>query len=248
MISSEISIPIAFMSGMLSFFAPCVLPLLPVYVSYITGISLDDLKTKGYAPFRKRMIISSLLYILGFSLVFTLLGITAGGIGRVFRANAREIQIVSGVLLIVFGLEFSGFLNLGFLAKTRKFKLPKWSERLGHFKSFLVGVIFAVTWTPCVGAILGSILALSAVNGSAALGGLLLFTYSLGISLPFLFVSFTLISAPKYLKIIQRKIGLISKISSGILIILGILLITGTYAYLNTWVFDIAYELGYEIR
>lgn len=248
MIANEITLPIAFFSGLVSFFAPCVIPLLPVYVSYVTGVSLSDLRENGYKQYRAKIWSASIFYILGFSIVFTLLGVAVGGIGSFFKIYAREFQIFTGVLLLAFGLEFAGILKLGFLKRDFKVKLPKSIDKLHEIRSFFVGVIFALTWTPCVGAVLGGILALASSTGSASQGGLMLFVYSLGISLPFLFVSFTLIKAPHYLKFIQRKSELINKIAAGLLIILGLLLVTGYYADLNAFIFNIAFKLGYEIR
>lgn len=255
MLFSTITLPIAYAAGVISFFAPCVLPLLPVYISYVTGVSLKDLKTKGYKPFRKKLLVSSVFYIIGFTLFFTILGTSAAGFGVILRRNAREIQIVGGILMIIFGLEFAGKLNLNFIQNkifpnkfNLKLELPKWADKYDSVRSFLLGIIFAITWTPCVGAVLGSIYALAAVSGSALSGATLLFVYSLGITTPFIIVSLTLVQAPKYLKVISSKIEIINKISGFILVILGLLLLTGYYAHLNAFIFDIAFGLGYEIR
>lgn len=243
-----VDIPVAFGAGLISFFAPCVVPLLPAYVSYVTGVSLKDLKTQGYAPFRRRMIASSIFYILGFSLVFVILGTAVAGFGTALRRYDFAIQRIGGLIILILGLEFAGIFHLPFLARERKFELPAWVNKLGNFRAFFVGIVFATAWTPCVGAVLGSILALAAITGTAAQGAFLLFIYSLGISLPFLIVSLTLSSAPKYLSFISNKIGIISKIAGIVLAILGLLLLTGTYKYLNSWLFEIAFGLGYTIR
>lgn len=244
----DINIAVAFGAGVVSFFAPCVVPLLPAYIGYVTGVSFKDLQDRGYAPYRKKLIVSSLLYILGFSLVFVLLGTAAASIGAALRRYDRIIQIVGGLLIIVLGFEFSGLVNIPFLARQRQFSLPAWTKKFGQLRSLLVGVVFATAWTPCVGAVLGSILALAAVSASVARGALLLFVYSLGISVPFMIVSLSLASAPKYLKLIQSRIGIIAKIAGLILVLLGALLLTDTYKYLNSWLFDVAFRLGYEIR
>lgn len=247
MLTSTITFPVAFSAGIVSFFAPCVLPLLPVYISYVTGVSLNELKENGYKKYRRKMLVSSLFYILGFSLLFTILGITAGGVGYLFRLYAREIQIIGGIILVLLGLDFAGQIRLPFSQKQTNIKLPNWVKSSEWLRSFTLGLIFAVTWTPCIGAVLGGIYAIAATSGSAITGGALLFVYSLGISTPFLIVSFTLASAPKYLKFISSKIEIINKISGFVLAILGILLITGYYAHLNAFIFNIAYGLGYEI-
>ncbi len=243
--SGTLSIPIAFSAGVISFFAPCVVPLLPAYVGYVTGVSVKDLEEGGYKPYRKKLIISSILYILGFSVVFVLLGTAAAGVGVILRRYDFVIQRVGGALILLLGLEFAGVLNLPFLNRTRQFKLPEWTERLGYARSFFIGLVFATAWTPCVGAVLGSILALAAVSGTATEGAVLLFVYSLGISIPFMIVSLTLASAPKYMTYLSKHIGIITKIAGILLAILGLLLLTNSYRYLNSFVFQISDQLGW---
>ena len=244
----DINFPVAFGAGVVSFFAPCVVPLLPAYIGYVTGVSLNELKEKGYAPFRKKLLVSSVLYILGFSIVFVLLGTAAASVGSAFRRYDFLIQRVGGLIILILGLEFAGILHLPFLAREKKFQLPSWTEKLGYSRAFFVGIVFATAWTPCVGAVLGSILALAAVTGTAVQGATMLFVYSLGISIPFMVVSFTLASAPKYLSFITKHIGTISKTAGFILAALGILLLTDTYKFLNSFLFEIAFKLGYQIR
>lgn len=244
----DINIFIAFSAGVVSFFAPCVVPLLPAYIGYVTGVSVNDLKEKGQSTFTRKIVMTSILYILGFSIVFVLLGTAAAGFGQIFRQYDELIQRVGGLIILVLGLEFAGFLKIPLLAKQKQFKLPNWVNRLGHFRAFFVGLVFATAWTPCVGAVLGSILALAATTTTAVRGAFLLFVYSLGISIPFLVVSLTLAQAPKYLSILNKHIGKIAKISGVILVLLGLLLLTDTYKYLNSWLFETAFSLGYEIK
>jgi len=244
----DINVPIAFGAGLVSFFAPCVIPLLPAYVGYVTGVSLKELEKKGYAFYRRKLIISSLLYILGFSLVFVALGTAAASIGTFLRRNGLIIQRIGGLIILILGLEFAGVFHIPFLARTKKFTLPEWTKKIGDLRAFFIGFVFAVTWTPCVGAVLGSILTLAAVSSSAGQGALLLFVYSLGISIPFLIVSLTLASAPKYLKFIGKKIGVITKIAGFVLAILGVLLLTNTYKFVNSWLFELAFKFGYTIK
>jgi len=244
----DLNFPVAFGAGIVSFFAPCVVPLLPAYVGYVTGVSLNELKEYGYAPFRRKMVITSILYILGFSIVFVLLGTAAASIGSALRSYDSIIQKFGGLLILILGLEFAGIIHIPFLSTQKQFKLPTWVQSLGYARAFFVGIVFATAWTPCVGVVLGSILALAAVTGTAFHGAILLFVYSLGISIPFLIVSLTLASAPKYLSFMGKYIGIISKIAGIILAILGALLLTGTYGYLNSFIFDIAFKLGYEIK
>lgn len=244
----DVNLPVAFGAGVVSFFAPCVLPLLPAYIGYVTGVSVKDLKEEGYSPYIKKMLLTSIFYILGFSLVFVLLGTAAASVGVTLRRHDELIQRVGGLIILILGLEFAGVFHIPFLSRQTAFKLPEWTKKLGYLRAFFVGLIFATAWTPCVGAVLGSILTLAAVSGTAVQGATLLFVYSLGISIPFLIVSMTLASAPKYLSVIGKHIGIISKVAGIILAILGLLLLTDTYKFLNAWLFDVAFMLGYEIR
>ena len=241
----DVSYTVAFVAGVISFFAPCVVPLLPAYVGYVTGVSLQDLRDRGYGPFRKKMLISSIIYILGFSLVFVLLGTAAASVGGILRQYDFIIQRVGGAIILILGLEFAGVLHFPILARTRQFQLPSWIDKLGYFRAFFVGLVFATAWTPCVGAVLGSILALAAVGGTAVHGASLLFIYSLGISIPFLIVSLTLASAPKYLGFVSKHIGVIAKISGLLLAIIGFLLLTDTYKFLNSFLFSVAGKYGF---
>jgi len=236
---TELSFPIAFLAGIISFLAPCVVPLLPAYVGYVTGVSLEELKKHGYARYRKQMIASSVLYILGFATVFTILGTAAAGLGGTIRGNGGAIQVVGGAVMVVLGLQFAGIFHIKALSMEKKFALPAWADKLGHARSFFIGIIFAIAWSPCVGAVLGSILALAAASGTAATGASLLFVYSLGISLPFLLISMTLAQAPKYLKTFNRYAGGLSKAAGAIIAVLGVLLITGSYGHVNAFFYSL---------
>lgn len=244
----NVNIPIAFGAGIVSFFAPCVVPLLPAFVGYVTGVSVKDLNKEGYSPYLRKLLASSIFYILGFSIVFVILGTAAAGLGASLRRYDDVIQRVGGLIILILGLDFAGVFHIPILSRQAGFKLPEWAKGLGHLRAFFVGLVFATAWTPCVGAVLGSILTLAAVTGTVAQGAILLFVYSLGISVPFLIVSLTLASAPKYLSVIGRHIGVISKLAGLILAMLGLLLLTDTYKFVNAWLFEVAFRLGYEIR
>lgn len=245
---TNINFAAAFGAGVVSFFAPCFVPLLPAYIGYVTGVSVNDLKAKGYAVYRRRLIASSVFYILGFSLVFVLTGSIVASIGFTFRKYEEVIRKVGGAIILLFGLEYAGLLKIKLLAQTKQFALPTWAGKLGSFRAFVVGVVFATAWTPCIGPILGSILALAAVSQTAMTGATLLFFYSLGISLPFLLISLGIAAAPKYLGFLSRNVGLIARVSGIFLALLGFLLLTDTYKYLSAWLFEIAFSLGYQIK
>lgn len=243
----DISFPVAFVGGFASFFAPCVVPLLPTYIAYITGVSISGLSQKGVSGYRGKILSSALLYILGFSLVFVLLGVAASGVGSALRQYQMLIQKVGGIIIIAFGLQTGGFWHFEFLSRGG-LKIPVWINNLGTLRSFFIGVIFALVWTPCVGVILGSILTLAAAGAHMINGALLLFVYSLGISFPFLIVALTLGQAPHYIGWFTKHVLIISRVVGILLILLGILLITDTYKYVNGWIFSLAFRLGYEVR
>jgi cytochrome c-type biogenesis protein len=229
----NISYPIAFVAGLASFFAPCLVPLLPAYIGYVAGVAYSDLKSNGYKNFKKKIIYSTLFYVLGFSAVFVLFGTAIGGVGALLRREDLLFQRIGGFIILLLGLNYTGFLKFTSLAKQKTIKLPSWTKRLGYFRSFIIGVIFATAWTPCIGPILGSILAYAAVSGTLVKGATLLFVYSMGISVPFLVVSLTLSSATDYIKFLTKNARVFSGIAGVLLISLGLLLLTDTYKYIN---------------
>ncbi|MBI4059147.1 sulfite exporter TauE/SafE family protein [Candidatus Microgenomates bacterium] len=233
----DISLPVAFVAGVASVFAPCVVPLLPVYVAYVTGITLTDLKKHNDAIYQRRLLLASLFYVLGFSLIFIMLGLAAAGIGGWLRHYQSILQIIGGILITIFGLELAGIINLPLLARGKMLILPAWTARLGYGRPLLIGMLFALVWAPCVGVILGAILTIAAVQGQAFLGVQLLFVYSLGISLPFILISLTLGHLHKYWSFVSQSSIILSRASGFLLLMIGVLLMTNTYKYVNNWIF-----------
>ena len=196
---NDISFTLAFMAGILSFLSPCVLPLVPSYVSFITGMSFEDLT--GSAD-RKRVrnltITNSLVFIAGFSAVFIALGASSSAAGRILFQYQEWIRIIGGILIIIFGLFISGFLKLDFLMRERKVHLG--GKPAGYIGTFAIGMTFAAGWTPCIGPILGSILLFASAKGSAVYGIKLLSVYSLGLAVPFFISSLAITSFLSYSK------------------------------------------------
>ncbi|MFQ6066975.1 MAG: cytochrome c biogenesis CcdA family protein [bacterium] len=229
---------IALGAGILSFLSPCVLPLLPSYLSFITGISLEELIREGRNPkIRKITLIHSLMFILGFSLIFILLGASASLAGKVLIKYQGWIARIGGAFIILLGIQFTGLINLNFLQKERKFHLKE--KPTGYFGSSLVGVVFAAGWTPCIGPILASILFYASLTNSMWSGITLLAVYSAGFALPFFLVSLGLeVFLERYQKL-KTHLRLISIISGIFLIGVGILLMTNYFliltASLNRW-------------
>jgi len=230
--SQDLSFFLAFIAGLISFLSPCVLPLLPSYLAFITGLSFEELTRPSSARQMRQIILThSLLFILGFSILFTLMGASATLLGQ-FLATYREmIRLGGGVLIIILGLFISGLIPLGFLQKEKKWH---WQHKpLGYLGTFLVGVTFAAGWTPCVGPLLSAILLYASTAENISTGIILLLIYSLGMGIPFLISSLALNSFLNAFQKAHRFIGFLTKIGGILLISIGILLITNSFDLLN---------------
>lgn len=222
---NDISFTLAFLAGILSFLSPCVLPLIPSYVSFITGISFTDL-TVGSDRKRIRYVTmtNSAAFIAGFSTVFIALGISSSAIGQFLFMYLDFLRIIGGVLIIVFGLFIAGFLKIGFFLPEKKIRLS--GKPAGYIGTFLVGMTFAAGWSPCIGPILGTILVYAGSKGSALYGVQLLAVYSLGLALPFFISAVALNMFLSYSSRIAKHMRVIMVISGLLLIIFGIMLLT----------------------
>lgn len=221
----DVSFPLAFAAGVLSFLSPCVLPLLPSYVSFLTGISFEDL-TAGVDRKRIRFltITNSLCFILGFSTVFIALGASSSAVGRAMFEYQESLRIIGGVVIIIFGLFVSGLFKIDFLMKEKKLHLS--GKPAGYVGTFIVGMTFAAGWTPCIGPILGTILLYAGSQGSAWYGFKLLAVYSLGLAVPFFLSSLAMNTFLSYSKKILKYMRVIMITSGLLLIVFGIMLLT----------------------
>lgn len=237
---TDISFPLAFLAGILSFLSPCVLPLVPSYVSFITGISFEDL-TGGVDRKRVRYltITNSLAFISGFSTVFIALGVSSFAVGRVLLEYQDYIRIIGGILIIVFGLFVAGFLKFGFLMREMKFQIK--GRPSGYIGSFLIGMAFAAGWTPCIGPILGTILLYASSKASAIYGFVLLLVYSLGLAIPFFISAIAINSFLSYSRKLNRYMRGIMVLSGVILIIFGILLLSDKVRQLSGFLPDFGF-------
>ena len=232
--SNHLSIFVAFSAGLLSFVSPCVLPLVPSYVTYITGLTFEDITSnKDRAKIRLITIFNSLVFIGGFTTVFVLFGGSATYIGRVLLTYQDIVQKVGGILIIIFGFYIMGVLKLDFLTSEKKIHIER--KPGGYFGSFLVGMAFAAGWTPCVGPILGSILLYASTSGSVAKGMGLLAAYSLGLGLPLFISALAINSFISTFKVITRYMRWITITSGIFLIIIGIMIFTNSFTILSAW-------------
>lgn len=229
----EISLMAAFVAGLLSFLAPCILPLIPPYLAWLSGISLrDDLDKKKV---RTKLFLNSLFLIFGFSIIFIVLGASASFLGQILAPHRLLVQKIGGLIIIFFGLEFAGFLKI---FKNYQVKVvKKLFSKLNHkTSSFLVGLTFAFAWVACFSPILGSILVLSSFQGTLTQGVILLSFYSLGLAIPFLLVSLFLGFFMEKIKVFTKITRWINLFSGLILIILGVLLFTDNFYKIVIWV------------
>jgi len=228
----DLSLFIAFAAGLLSFLSPCVLPLVPSYVVFITGLSFEELTHEHSRQKLRRIILShSLLFILGFSVLFTALGASASLLGQFLSEYRDIIRIIGGVLIILFGLFISGIFSLSFLQQEKKFHLQH--KPIGYIGTFFVGVTFAAGWTPCVGPILSSILLYASTAENMLSGVFLLLAYSLGLGIPFFACSLALNTFLATFQKARRYIGLFTKIGGVLLVLVGVLLLTNSFEVLN---------------
>jgi cytochrome c-type biogenesis protein len=227
----DISFPLAFLAGVLSFLSPCVLPLLPSYVSFITGISFKDL-TAGVdrKQVRYLTITNSVAFISGFSAVFMALGVSSSAVGSFLFQYLDLLRIIGGILVIIFGIFISGFLKLDFLMKDKKIHLG--GKPAGYLGTFIIGMTFAAGWSPCIGPMLGTILVYAGSKGSAVYGLKLLAVYSLGLAVPFFVSALAINSFLSYSKKIVRYMRVIMIISGVLLVVFGIMLLTDQVRYI----------------
>jgi cytochrome c-type biogenesis protein len=217
----------AFVAGFLSFLSPCTLPLYPSYLSYLTGVSFDQLQLSKTPNVRKKAIIHALFFILGFSIVFVGLGFTASLIGEFFISYKILVRTIGGAFIILMGFFLLGWIQWDFLFREKKWHLS--NKPAGYLGSILVGITFAAGWTPCIGPILGSVIALAAT--SPRTGGILLLAYTLGFAIPFFLLALTLGSV----KWIQKYAPIFAKVGGVIMVVMGILLLTDEFSRLTAW-------------
>ena len=230
--AENVSIFVAISAGIISFLSPCILPVIPSYLAFITGISLEELsQQESLRKVRKKVITNSLMFILGFSIIFITLGASATIIGKFLYNNIRWFEIIGGVLVIILGLHFAGIFRLKFLDREKKIHLKK--KPLGYLGTCLVGMAFGAGWTPCVGPILGAILAMAATTQDVLKGIILLAFYSAGLGLPFFLSAIILHKFFEYFKTIRKYFKVISIVGGVLLIIVGILLISGYFSSLS---------------
>jgi cytochrome c-type biogenesis protein len=219
---------VAFLAGLLSFLSPCVLPLVPSYLGFVTGFTLEEMTGR-----RKLAMIHALLFVLGFSLIFILLGAGATALGRVLNYYQDWVTRVGGLLIIFFGLYMVGIIKLGFLEQEQRMHLDR--KPLGYLGSVLVGMAFGAGWTPCIGPLLGAILSMAAQQDSLQRGVVLLGWYSAGLAVPFLVTAWAVESFFDWFKKFRRYMPAVQKVAGVLLLIVGVLMVSGQFTRLAGW-------------
>ena len=222
---------IALGAGLISFLSPCVLPLIPGYISYISGQSLNELTAS-----KKVNLIPLLLFSLGFSFVFIVFGASASALGKILLQNYNQLRIVAGLIIIIFSLQLIGIINIKFLNYEKKYYTNKSTKPLF---TFVVGMAFGFGWTPCIGPILGSILALAATEETISKAILLLCCYSLGLAIPFILSGYVIQKFLIFSKNFKKNINLVSKVGGVILLITGISILTNKLQAFGYYIFNI---------
>ena len=243
MLSVEIGVGFAFLAGLASFLAPCVLPLLPAYLGYLSGHAVLEPGETRSGRERFTIVVHALSFVVGFTVIFVLLGTAAGSLGAFLRGP--WLRYVGGVIVIFFGLTLLELLHVPFLHREVKLEW-RGNREWGYVSSLLIGMVFAAGWTPCVGPALTSILALSADQSTAARGALLLAAYSAGVGLPFIAAALVIDRLTALLDRITRYLPLIQKLTGVLLVLIGLVILTDSFTVLGGWLerVGIGWDLG----
>lgn len=230
--SSNVSVTAALLAGLVSFLSPCVLPLVPPYLCYLAGTTLDELQGGNAAQTRRDAVFASLLFVAGFTTVFVTLGATASVFGQMIRQFSTGLSIVAGLAIVVMGLHFTGLFRLAFLYREKRVTVERGS---GLWAAYVMGLAFAFGWTPCIGPILAAILAVAGTEATVSHGAALLAVYSAGLGLPFIAAAFAVGGFLAFLRRFRAYFGAVEKVAGVLLVVTGIAFLTGGMQSLSFW-------------
>lgn len=232
----NVSVPAALIAGLVSFLSPCVLPLVPPYLVYLTGATIEHVAhEERQSSSRRAVMISALLFVLGFSTVFVALGASASYIGGLIRAWSEQLAIVAGVVIIVMGLHFLGLTRIGLLMREGRLPIPK---PVGLWGAYVMGLAFAFGWTPCIGPILAAILSIAATEATVAKGAALLAVYSAGLGIPFLVAAFMVEQFSSLFSRMKRHLATVERAMGVLMIVTGIGFLTGAVSNVSSWLLE----------
>ena len=225
---------VALLAGVISFLSPCVLPIVPPYLAYMSGVTLNEMS--GEQAARRRAIVAALFFVMGLSTVFLILGFTASAFGAFFLQNQILFARISGIVIIVFGLHFLGVFRIPFL--DREARLDAGDKGGSSFGAYVLGLAFAFGWTPCIGPQLGAILSLAASEASIARGTFLLGIYALGLGIPFLLAAMFITRAMGVMNRLKKHMTMIERVMGGLLLLVGIAMVTGAFTTFSWWLLE----------
>jgi cytochrome c-type biogenesis protein len=232
----NVSIPAALIAGLVSFLSPCVLPLVPPYLVYLTGATIEHVANDEAVRSSKRAVmISALLFVLGFSTVFVALGASASLIGGLIRAWSAQLSILAGIVIIAMGLHFLGLTRIGLLMREGRLPIPK---PVGLWGAYVMGLAFAFGWTPCIGPILAAILSIAATEATVARGAGLLAVYSAGLGIPFLIAAFMVEQFSALFSRMKTHLASVERAMGVLLVVTGIAFLTGAVSNVSVWLLE----------
>ena len=232
----DVSIPAALLAGLVSFLSPCVLPLVPPYLIYLTGATIEQVANdETKVSSRRAVMISAGMFVLGFSTVFVALGASASLIGSLIRAWSAELSIVAGIVIIIMGLHFLGLTRIGFMMREGRLPIPR---PVGLWGAYAMGLAFAFGWTPCIGPILAAILSVAAAEATVTKGAMLLAVYSAGLGIPFLIAAFMVEQFSALFARIKRHLVNVERAMGVLLVVTGIGFLTGAVTSVSIWLLE----------
>ncbi|ACB95840.1 cytochrome c biogenesis CcdA family protein [Beijerinckia indica] len=231
----DVTLSAAVLAGLFSFLSPCVLPLVPPYLTFIAGTTIEDVAVLRERQARRDIMLAALLFVLGFGTVFVGLGATASAFGRVLRAYLNPLSMLAGVAIILMGLHFLGVFRFALLYREARVSVQK---PLGVWGAYIMGLAFAFGWTPCIGPILAAILAVAATQETIGTGALLLAAYSFGLGVPFLFAAAMIEPFIRFMKRFKTYFGIMEKVVGVCLVLTGIAFLTGSLQTISFWLLE----------
>jgi cytochrome c-type biogenesis protein len=238
----DVTLLAALLAGLVSFLSPCVLPLVPPYLVYLAGTSLERFADAEAEPrVRRETVAAALLFVCGFSTIFVALGASASVFGAVLRAYSQVLATVAGIFIIVMGLHFLGVFRIDLLQRQKRMEVPR---PVGLWGAYVMGLAFAFGWTPCIGPILAAILAVAASEQTVARGAGLLATYSLGLGIPFLLAAFAIEPFAAFLARFRRHLMHVERVMGGLLVLTGVAFLTGFVTTASFWLLEAFPVLG----
>jgi len=232
----DVSVPAAVLAGLISFLSPCVLPLVPPYLVYLTGATIEHVANdEGVQASRRAVMTSALVFVLGFSTVFVALGASASLVGGLIRAWSAQLSVIAGIAIILMGLHFLGLTRIGFLMREGRLPIPK---PVGLWGAYVMGLAFAFGWTPCIGPILAAILSVAAAEATVAKGAGLLAVYSAGLGIPFLVAAFMVEQFSSAFARMKAHLATVERVMGALMILTGIAFLTGGITSVSIWLLE----------